>query len=168
MKRILCIILILSLVICVCGCEEKQAKSFTFYYIHKDMDYGSDMPLLAEFTYQTNTVQLNYETIINQYFSGPYSNDYLSPFPKEMKLQSLDITSDIVTITLSEHIKNLTPSRQTTAFACITKTLTALTGFSDIQIIINDADSDSQQVHNFSNENFSYFDSVSNSDIKSP
>ena len=56
MKRILCIILILSLVICVCGCEEKQAKSFTFYYIHKDMDYGSDMPLLAEFTYQTNMI----------------------------------------------------------------------------------------------------------------
>ena len=160
MKKVLCLLLALPFFICLSGCEETADVSVSYYYVHKDVDYGSQMPLLVEVKHQTSSNPQNYQSIINDYFAEPSSNDLASPFPQETQLKSFEISNEHLSVTLSHHIKELSHSRQTIAFACLTKTLTSLTGINSIEIIIDDQNFEDQQIFTFSNDSFLYADSV--------
>ena len=131
----------------------------------KEIDFNSPTPLIVEFTQQTNSIPQHYEQIINQYLRGPASADLISPFPAEIQLKAFEISSNQSSITLSYYTKNFSNSRRTIAFACLTKTLVSLTGINAVEIIVEDMDSDAQEIFNFSIDSFLYIDSVSYDEI---
>ena len=165
MKRFVYILLSISLLLCLTGCSDNTTGAVTLYYLRKEIDFNSPTPLIVEFTQQTNSIPQHYEQIINQYLRGPASAELISPFPAEIQLKAFDISSNQSSITLSYYTKNFSNSRRTIAFACLTKTLVSLTGINAVEIIVEDMDSDAQEIFNFSIDSFLYIDSVSYDEI---
>lgn len=165
MRKILCVILIISLSFCICSCDEHSENAVTFYYVRKDLAFSIDEPMIVEVAHHPANSP-NYESIINQYFSGPYSNDLASPFPEGLLLQAFVLTDSHLSVTLSNHMDNLTASRQTIAFACITKTLIGLTGVDTVEIIVDNSTSGGQRILSFSVNSFAHLDTIGYEDIQ--
>lgn len=171
MKKLLYFLLLFSLAVNFCGCaanNNQNAGTISFYYLRNNADFSATSPLLINSAYKTNDTNQDLQPIFRYYLTAPAPDNCVSPFPLGTELVSLDIESNQVSVTLTQHIKSLSAARQTIAYACITKTLIELAGVESVQIIITGSDTDSQTIYNFTNDSFTYSDSFTISDLETP
>lgn len=169
MKNALYLLFVLLMILCLCGCainDHQSNAEVSFYYLKNDVDYGDNSPLIIEITRQIPGQSLDYPTIITEYLNGTSTNDYRSPFPEDMRLISMDISDTKVFISLTKPAQGVSATRNTIAFACITKTVTALTDIDNVQITLVDEQTESEDIYKFTNESFALSDPITIHDLE--
>ena len=168
MRNIISLLLVLGVMISMFGCAANgtaNSNKVSFFFLHSDIQYNSDSPVLAEERHVVVDSMQNPAIIIEHYLKGPDSNNCKTPFPSGTTLISCEATNTYVSLVLSQEILSLTAVQQTIAFACITRTVTELTGATEVQIAIADSNEQITENYTFSADSFSYFDSVTINDL---
>ncbi len=135
MKRILCILIGLCCVLCGCsrGIEKPKAP-VSFYYLRSDISYDTkdsviDMELRESFGHEEDYVYL-----LNLYLLGPTSENLTKMFPEGSTVVEVIREENAVTVTLCDTFAQLSGINLTTACVCLTKTVCAMTGCSQVTI----------------------------------
>lgn len=137
MKRFICIIVVLILIYSFSSCANQThaiKNPITFYYRTETISFGTGASVICAETREIIDASADTESIIAQYLNGPQSNGCTSPFPAGTVLESYSIDNNKALIALSPHLAILNGSDLMIACACLTKTITDLTGVKSVQI----------------------------------
>lgn len=130
-------LILLSLALMLCSCQTNQTSqkyTVTFYYIQNELEFGTDTGVIKSTVREFNEFRNDYFYLISQYLNGPTSYDCISPFPAGTTLEELNWDQNRVQIVLSPHIATLSGMDLMVACACLTETVTELTGINTVQI----------------------------------
>lgn len=158
MKRLICIFLIIILLL-LPGCKKNNKQILhpvTFYYKVDNLVYGADSKIIATEVRDANTHKNDFEYILNEYLMGPREIGCVSPFPAGTTLDELLMGGTKVNIVLSGHFLVATPSEMMLACACLTKTVTELTGVKTVQISVSTGDISGQEYLRFTADDFHF------------
>ena len=134
MKRILCLLLLLSILLCGCG----KKDDVTFHYRSADeLDPKTGSVLGAE-TRDVTGYRDDAKFLISLYLAGPLDQDLQSAFPAGTTLQSLIIRDDQLTIQLYDLPQALSDSDFSLACACLTMTCMEFTEARSVTILCGD------------------------------
>lgn len=161
MKRYLCMILALTLTFMLCSCTvaNNQIKApVTYYYRTAEADCGPDTCVITPEVREAKGFTDDYQYLITQYLNGPRSNDYISPFPAGTTLEEFNLDSKKVQVKLSPHLALLSGSELMLACACLTNTLTQMTGVDTVQISAENGLLNNQEYITLTADSFTYFD----------
>lgn len=130
-KRVCALLFLLLCLLCACGRNVGPEGPYQLYYLpSRDTGYGSG---LASQDWEGTGTPLN-EELIQDLLDGPTQEGLVSPFPRGLSVQSLEVEGNTICITLSEHYSGLTDMSQTLADACIVMTLCQLPGIEAVEI----------------------------------
>lgn len=130
-KRVCALLFLLLCLLCACGQQKEPDGPYQLYYLpSRDTGYGS---ALASQDWEGTGTPLN-EELIQDLLDGPTQEGLVSPFPRGLSVQSLEIEGEMICVTLSEHYSGLTDMSQTLADACIVMTLCQLPGVEAVEI----------------------------------
>ena len=138
MNRLICILLVALFLLAFCSCsttqESQQSNTLNFYYCNSNAMQNLDTYVIA--TEERNPKEFSdaLDVLLNEYFKGPVSSELLSPFPSDLKVESIVQSNTHIQITLSSVFSNLSDVDHSLACACLTKTVHELTGFENIYI----------------------------------
>ena len=142
MKRVISILLIFvlafSLAACVYEEEPELVDPVNFYYLRvqdpENLYHGTaDSVVLAE-QREAFGVRDFLTVLLERYLSGPTSEGLVSPFPAGTKLKAWELSGNMLTLTLSNEIAQLSGMDLTLACACLTVTCLELTDAEAVQI----------------------------------
>ena len=168
MRKLICFLLTVYLSFCVCGCSNNgniDGSEVTFYYLRSNIQYSATSPLLVEEQRSISHIDNDPFSIVSLYIEGPTDNNCVNPFPAGTTLKSMEINDGTASLVLSSELLTLSSAKETIAFACITKTIVELTGTENIIIAIEDDSGHPKENYQFSNDSFSFYDSVNVNDI---
>lgn len=137
MKRILPLLLIASFLLCLCGCTQQQPEpkdGSRFYYPRVSPTFGSADSVI---TYEVRDPDIPKNDYVNQltlYFLGPQSEELKNVFPSGVSAVSVNVGQNMVFVVLSDLFAQLSGLELTLACACLTLTLSGLTGVETVQI----------------------------------
>ena len=106
----------------------------TFYYCIKQADYSSENSAIGSESCSEPIHHLDYNKILENYFSGPNSSELLSPFPAGTKLVSFTLDQQTAHIVLSDHFAELSGVDLTVACACLSITVENMTNCATVTI----------------------------------
>lgn len=128
MKRLICIILVVTSILCLNGCfTEDQEKSVNFYYVRNSYVHGNENGVI-DFEERKGPDTSDVQTILDQYLEGPQDASLVSPFPVGTKIVEFLFKGEELHITLSSHIVTLPKVKQVLACTCFARTAIELTG----------------------------------------
>lgn len=137
MKRIICFFLIITCLFLLCSCglkNEPIQNPVTFYYRNPKTKFGTQANLIIGETRESKEHAEDYQYLIEQYLNGPITYDSTSPFPGGTTLAEFSMDASKAYIVLTSQITTLTGSELMVACACITKTVSEMTGVRSVQI----------------------------------
>lgn len=138
MRRFLLLLLVVCMFASLCACGTKEDTS-DFYYLRSEFLPGeSDGVIAAESRTVSGERGFNYS--LRLYLEGPVSDQFISPFPKGLRLLSTRQDGEVMQIYLSSEFAELKDVDLTLAWACLAKTCLALTDAAQIQIISSTPD----------------------------
>ena len=156
MKKAMCLFFCLLLLI-FAGCsteEESMIYPVTFYYMDAESEYGSGSSMIASEIRDVKEHKNDYTYILNEYLMGPRVNGCISPFPAGTTLDDLLMGSTKANIVLSGHFTVATPAEMMLACACLTKTVTELTGVKTVQISVSTGKINGEEYLRFTADDF--------------
>ena len=137
MKKCLLLLLCFSLLLGLFGCssQDPQPKSgFKFYYPRVTPTFGTESGVITYELRDTGFSAEDYVTHLTLYFLGPQSEALKNPFPSGLSVISVNVGAKAVFVVLSDLFAELSGLELTTACACLTMTLSGLTGLETVQI----------------------------------
>lgn len=137
MRKLICLLLLLSLLLTGCG-EQDLKMPGNFYYRLTDLTYNNINGVIAPEARELDGLAEDPEALMEVYLSGPESRDLESPFPKNTTLEAWTLEDQTLTLTLSREFTALSGLDLTIACACITRTMLELTEAQ--QVVIRTAD----------------------------
>ena len=158
MKRILYIFL-LAIILLLSGCNkenEEMQYPVTFYYKVAEPSYDAGSKTIATEIRDQKYHKNDYEYILNEYLMGPREEGCVSPFPAGTTLDELLMGGTKVSVVLSGHFVYATPSEMMLACACLTKTVTELTGIKTVQISVTTGDINGEEYLRFTADDFCF------------
>lgn len=161
MKRYLCIFLWLMPIFMLCSCTvaNKQIRSpVTYYYRTAEANCGPNVCVISTEIREAKGYTDDYQYLISQYLNGPRSSDCISPFPAGITLEEFNLDSNKVQIKLSPHLALLSGSELMLACACLTNTITQMTGVDSVQISAENGLLNNQEYLTLTANSFTYFD----------
>lgn len=134
MKRLLCIVIVLSFMLPFFGCKSNTIESpLPLYFLRKSQHFGSeDSIFFPEIVDSTQFASLS--SMLRFYLQGPIDSTLKSPFPKNIYLVEVEISEDILIITLSDSLATLTGVDLSLACCALAKTTYAFNGIETVQI----------------------------------
>ena len=168
MKRLYVLLLTFFTIMTLVGCSEEvpeNSTTVTFYYIHNEMEFGTETPLLSEVKRTVPSLTSTPNDLIRLYLNGPTSYDCISPFPGGTELLDMYVDGSRATLVLSPHIGTMSAVNQTIAYACLTKTVIALTGVETVQLRLENSLINGEEMMSFSESSFAMFDSMTQNDL---
>ncbi len=134
MKRLLCLLLILSQLFPLLGCGKGHQDQATFYYERAEYQYGSaDAVLVPEARDITGHVgELRF--LLSLYLTGPLDEKLTSPFPRGTRLEDLVLEDGSLRIYLSDIGSRVSQAQFSLACACLTLTCLELTSADQVTI----------------------------------
>ena len=133
MKKRVCALLLLFLLCLLTACGQRTGADgpYRIYFLpDRQTGYGS---ALAAQDWEGTGTPLS-EELMQALLDGPTQEGLVSPFPRGLSVQSLELEGDTICVTLSEHYSGLTDMAQTLADACIVMTLCQLPGVEAVEI----------------------------------
>lgn len=124
-------LLIVSLLLCGCIKTDNDGNETTFYYIRENHIYSSEQTV---FITENRSVSGDLSTILDVYLSGPVTKGMVSPFPEDVKVQSLSIKGERLYLDLGANFANLSGIELTLACSALSKTCFQLCGARDVSI----------------------------------
>lgn len=161
MKRIIAFVLFLSVMFMLCACTKSNKQittSVTYYYRTVEVDCGPDSGVITPEVREVSGIPDDYQQLMAQYLNGPRSNDCISPFPAGTTLEEFNLDSKKAQIKLSPHLALLSGAELMIACACLTKTVTQLTGVDSVQISADNGLLNDQEYITLTADSFAYFD----------
>lgn len=131
MKRLFCILLILTLFLCGCSKEEETV----FYYRPSDYLSESQNSLLVPEIRTVTGYTDNLPFLISLYLSGPTDPELISPFPVGTKLHYTTTEPPHITVHLQELPESMTDAEYSLACACLSMTVAELTGAETVTVV---------------------------------
>ena len=119
--------------------ENQQSNTLTFYYCNSNAIQNLDTYVIAAEKRNPKEFSDALDVLLDEYFKGPVSSDLFSPFPGNLKVESIVQSNTHIQITLSSVFSNLSDVDYSLACACLTKTVHELTGFENIYISYENA-----------------------------
>ncbi len=130
MKKILIFALIVVLMICFIGCgsnESNIVKPVNVYYCWEEVDYNSEMGIIAADQMDFNDWNGRMLAFMNFYISAPVKEGMVSPFPAGASINSIVYQNGALKVQLNLLFSRLSSSELTIACTCISLTLFELT-----------------------------------------
>lgn len=167
MRKTICITMAVCLLSLFTGCTNTASTpndSVVFYYIHNDLEYGTDSGVVTSTVVEEIEVGTDYYALLEKYFNGPTNYDCISPFPAGITLEELNVDNNKAQLLLSPHMATLSGASMTVALACLTRTVVELTGVSTVQIEIQNNQILGADSLTLSVNKFAYCDTVTLND----
>ena len=134
MKKSICIILVVLLLCSLSACENKKIENpVNFYYLRTKYTYGSEDSVVSAEIHDYPEID-NTAGLITQYLKGPQDSLLSSKFPFGTKLVTLEQQEHLISITLTDHISQLSGATLTLACICLAKTIMEYTGVKTVRI----------------------------------
>ncbi len=140
MRRLAAMLCALALALTATGCSSDRSVSATdqmieFYYRQSSIRYDAENGVIAsELRSVIDPAKLT--DWLPWYLLGPTSNELQSPFPRSVSVVSAQVEDSTAMLVLSEEYATLSGVNMTIANACLTLTLTQLSGIEAVQIEI--------------------------------
>ena len=131
MKRLFCILLILSLFLCGCSKDDEVV----FYYLPSDYLSEAHSSLLVPESRTVTGYTENLPFLISLYLSGPTDPELASPFPVGTKLYYTTTELPNITVYLQELPENMTDAEYSLACACLSMTVMKLAGAETVTVV---------------------------------
>ncbi len=137
MKRLIPLLLALSL-LCACArtqteTEKASARTLQFYYRTAETYYGTSSGVIAAEPRQVPPSATK-DLILALYLQGPLEDNYISPFPENLTIDSCNVEGDVAYVTLGDAFLDLTGVDRTIAEACLVRTIAACTGVQSVSL----------------------------------
>lgn len=140
MKRILSLLLIISLLLPLAGCATGRIHTpGNFYYRRTETEYDGTDGIISPEQRELKDIQDDIGAILQEYLSGPASNDLESPFPRDTELVQWQMIQTSLHINLNTAFAELSGIDLTIACACIARTMLELTDATTIRICADGA-----------------------------
>lgn len=138
MKKAICLILVIFL-LCGCGKDKSEIKTpVNFYYTNTEIHYNSLNGVLSAEVRDGTGYKENLVGLLDLYFAGPLSDEFISPFPAGTITMSIFREGAQLNVELSNEFAELEGLDLTIACACLTKTAAELTGCEVVRIYATD------------------------------
>lgn len=136
MKKLLISILLFCLVLpCIaCSRQERIERPVAYYYCRAELSYDGAGSVITSEQRESAGHEEDLSYLINQYLLGPNSVELLQTFPLGTKLVSMGMKDTEAELILSDAFAKLSGMDLTIACACITMTVTELTGAETVHI----------------------------------
>ena len=135
MKKILCAALAAVLLISLLpGCGQKMKEPVTFYYQVTDYQGTMACPIAGE-EREVAGYRDNLKYLLTFYLMGPISQELASPLPQGTQLQSINQSSEELTIEISDTASTLSDSAFSLACACLSMTCMGLANVENVTIV---------------------------------
>ncbi len=138
MKKLICLLLVVLL---LCGCSKNKDEVKTpvdFYYINAEIHYDSPAGVISAEVRDSTGYKDNLVGLLDLYLAGPSSDEFISPFPNGTVTMRAIRDETTVNIELSKAFAGLKGLDLTIACACLTRTVSELTGCSAVKIYVAD------------------------------
>ncbi len=165
MKRLVCIVAILSLSLSLFGCKSNEPPEIpdaaNFYYITTDLRYDEKDGFISPERRDVKGSADDLHTLINLYLAGPTTEQLVSPFPANTVVKDITHKNSIFSITLSNEFAKLTEYDLSVACACLTLTIQEFVDSNLVQISAEDAELDGNKHITMNAESIVLFDVLS-------
>ena len=163
--KLLILLFTLSVLLAACGDQSTNYESpVTFYYIQNELEFGTESGVIIATTRESKGHTDDYDYLITQYLNGPTSYDCISPFPAGTTLEELHWDSNRVQVVLSPQITTLNGVDLMVACACLTRTVSEMTGINTIQIRSSSGLLNGESLLTLTPDSFNYWDQATSSD----
>lgn len=141
MRRGISFFLCIALFLCLNACSSRQEdiiNPVSFYYLQVQpagqIFHGSAESVIAPEIREGHGFSDHLSMLLEQYLTGPVEENLQSPFPAGTTLIEWDADDDVLSITLSDQLAELTGVDLTLACACLSKTCFAYDDYSTVSI----------------------------------
>ena len=137
MKRLICLLLVLSLSFCFLGCtkeEELPEVPVKFYYPKAEMAYGTESGVIDWEWREAAEHKKDYFYLVQQYLKGPQSENLTMSFSPNVSLKKLQVIGTSARVVLSDLAALLKGLELTIACACLAATVMEITGVTSVTI----------------------------------
>lgn len=137
MKRYL--IILLSLLTCVSsiGCGDRNGDvrvPVNFYYRAEVIDYNSAQGVVTAEVRESAGYENDLTALVDLYLCGPETEGLLSPFPTDVRVESITQEDSLLQIVLSKEFGSLSGHNLSVACSCLSMTLIDLTQCQAVRI----------------------------------
>lgn len=135
MKRILCVLLILSMA-AFSGCGRRDANTVSFYYCRnpENYQYFEENGVIQAESREITGHRSDLRYVVGLYLAGPLEEELESPFSKTTRLVSAQKSGETIQIQLSDQDQSLSDASFSLACACLT--LTCMNIFSCTEVTV--------------------------------
>lgn len=137
MKQLICRLLILSLALCLFACTEKEPElkaPVRFYYPRSQTVQGKDDGVISWELRESVGHETDYAYLLGLYLQGPDSDTLSHIFRGGITLENLTIGDTYAVVVLSDSFAQLSGLSLTLACACLTATVSDLTGVQTVTV----------------------------------
>ncbi len=138
MKRLICILIILSLS-CLLGCNHQDSSAYDipayFYYPYENIDLDNN-PNAIDYEIHEGAKFSSDNELIAAYLEGPERNAFYSPFPTGGTVIDSILSDNRIRVVLSKHFNDLIGMQLTMATSCLALTLLDTKNVSIVEIHI--------------------------------
>lgn len=163
MKHKFCLILTIMTMVLLFGCKN-NAEDFEspvhFYYKCNPISFFTNESVIDVEIRETKDYNKNTLSILNAYMAGPISDQVISPFPTDARIEEIARKDSTFVLLLNSSFSELTGVDLSIACACITKTVASLTSCERVEIQIKDSASTSITTITMSADDIYTFDSA--------
>lgn len=137
MKRLICLLMVLSLMLCLFGCSDEEARPdvpVKFYYPRAETAYGVEDGVIAWEWRESAGHEKDYFYLVQQYLKGPQGQSFAWKFSPNIKLKKLQVIGPTARVVLNDYASLLTGLDLMIACACLSATVMEITGVRSVTV----------------------------------
>lgn len=139
MKRVICLLLILTLFLSGCFLmPDNSSASATFYYLRAELNYGQSDGVIAGEEADIGTHREDLSYVLALYLNGPVGDHLCSPFPKNVKLVSASVQQDALHVALEGAYDSMEALDITKMCACLGLTCFGISDVNHLSVRLMD------------------------------
>lgn len=166
MKKIFCIILVITIMTCTaCQIEsEKPLSTITVYYKASELTFGSAEGVITPYALDATGHKDDIEYLLNAYFSKIPSGNCADTFPAGTRVVSISLDALTAKVVLCDEFAKIGDLDLTIACACLTQTVISLTGCQEVIISAETAQLDGNNFITLSRDSYLLLDESGSTD----
>ena len=137
MRKISAILLIFAAIVALCSCASDEIEFVSpvkFYYQRRELTYGTDDGVISFEMFEANGHREDHRYLLEQYLNGPSSDELVQVIPRNTAVTGFRLEDGEAYLELSGNFAALEGIDLTIACACLTKTVSAMTGADTLHI----------------------------------
>ena len=128
MKRLVCLLMLLSLLLSGCGANGERIKEpVTFYYPRAEYEYGSQGSVIGSEEREASGHRNELSYLLAIYLLGPSSDELVSSIPGSASILSIEQNAASITMEFTDTSLSMTDAEYSLACACLSMTCMELT-----------------------------------------